>query len=220
MPRGGIESTRIALERISDVLGSADAAKHVLVDALRSGEVEAKGRPVIGWWTEPLADPSATDTLLRRQDTDEDLIPVLGARKDVPPEYWAGLTLTSIQEWDWERGALINSEWMDEVHDGYGEVVLKTRQVNALKNRLTHIVHSEVPEERARHSSWDTWIAVLAVLVRNEEVHSGTSQAKLLAAVAELMAEWGYSEKSESTVAPAATAVLRRFREIWPDDPS
>ncbi|WP_430386735.1 hypothetical protein [Blastomonas fulva] len=213
MARGGYVRTEIAVNQLFMVVGERNKAKQFLVDALISGAMSAKGRRIREWRRDPTPKGSLRDLTA----DDPSLEAILDEIGDIPTNYWADLSEKNGRKFDWKDGQF----WGGHVdHHGYQDVVFREKDINALL-----VLHKESaraaphPKERLRNSTWDDWVAAVAIVASEQKIVGGMKQDDLFGLVNAKLQEWGLEEKEISTVSPAASAILRRFRENPPVKP-
>ena len=202
MARGGFIQPEVAIARLYKALGSRDAAKVGIYDALVSGALLARGRRILRWEREP-----TPPGMLRDLATAEATL-VLGEPEDIPTKYWSGFLIIHVS--DWECGHLRNPTWDD--HFGYQDVVLKEKDVNTIVSWLKPPAESDQqPNERRRKSTWNEWVAAATILAAHRGIKSDMNIDDLINAINAILDDWNLDAKHPHTVREAAVKILQRF---------
>jgi hypothetical protein len=128
MARGGYVQPEVAVKKLYAVTGSRKKAKRAIVDALVSGSLETKGKPV-SYIEEP------TEKTMLRDISSDFGEKIVGCIQIISPNYWQDLDASSAKKWHWDCAIFFNFD-KNEPNGGFDEVVLKEKEVNAIAARL------------------------------------------------------------------------------------
>ena len=214
MARGGYIRPEIAIKKLFKVTGSREKSKQILVDALISKALEAKGRHAVGYTSDTELGVTLRDLTLG----DPSFKWKLADFSEIDPDYWSGLNAVHIDEFGWEQGNIRCRTWSN--HYGYQEVSFKERDVNALL--ALHKLQPDRGGKRKEYlpdSTWEDWVAAVAVLAAEQRISGTMNRAVLLEQINTKLEAWSPSPKETSTVGPTARAIITRFRENPPVKP-
>lgn len=209
MARGGYISTEAAVRKLNAVLDSRDRAHQILIDALVSEQLAARGKPVL-----PKPSSRPEDGPLKLRDVSTEVEPSnYGAENSIPGAFWANTCPSSMRNWNLKDGFVFVAE-ADPC--AYSAVKLEERAVNALVRKFDpkRCTEPKKPRRRKRTANWEEWISALATCIMDRTVHQGLSQNQVLKRVNDRLEDWGLDPCEDSTMAPAVSAVLMRLKEL------
>lgn len=207
MAEGRYVAMPTALNRVFKKLPASrrDAAR-MIADALRSGTLQARGRPLIDTiWPEV-----PKGTLIDLASPHDDVQAVYGKVRPIPTDFWH--ESESLDEWDGISASFSNSDAVV-----FSDVQVRDKDVNALIAKhlpLSAVAAQKVP--RAHKPEWNDWIAAVASLAYEHQIDANMERQDLLERIATRLQKWGLDDMHDSTVGPAASAILARFRSHPP----
>ena len=227
MARGGYISAEVAVNRVFAHVALLDDAKKIVIDALIAGVIRSRGkrrlpgkRPIGNYQYYEDADETDSDNA-QLYDRSNFKPSILDEAEDIPGKFWRGLAKEQSEKWDWTSGIFFNDNFPAE-ECLYQEITLSEKDINQIVKKhqsLAMTPSSEPTHERLRHSSWDDWVAAVATLAHEHQIESRMQQIDLLDLINARLARWGLHPKENSTVAPTARAVLKRFASNPPAAP-
>jgi len=209
MARGGYIQPKIAMRNLLLVTGSQKKASRIIYDGLIYGLLKSRGRPVLQ--SERYPHPGI---VVPRPDDEGSS---LGEMQDIKPGFWLSFNPSELRKLDWQRERY-RPEYGDDF--GYMAVSFSEKDINALIK--THKPAQNVVQKsqtRMRASSWNDWVAAIAILASEQRITGDMTRADLLGILETKLNAWDLEGKEISTVGPAASAVLKRFRENPPVKP-
>ncbi len=209
MARGGYISTEIAVRKLNAVLGSRERARQILIDALVSEELPARGKPI------PPEPPSCQkrDPMLLRDISTSFKPPKYGSETAIPGSFWTDAYPSEVDKWRLQEGFVFSS---DSDPDAYSAVKLEEKTVNALVRKFDP-ERATVPKksrQRKRTARWPEWIAALTTCVKDHIVHGNLTQQQVLDEVNNRLENWDLEPCKDPTMGPAASEVLKRLNEL------
>lgn len=211
MARGGYIQPEVAIARLYKALGSRNAAKIGIYDALVSGALLARGRRILKYKQEPTP-PGVLRDLATTEST-----AVLGDPEDVPTKYWSEFLIKHVSDWNWKVGHLRNPTWDD--HLGYQDVVLKEKDVNSIPVRLKSSPEKPKRKEKLRQATWHDWVAAAAIIADENRIHPGMTPHQLIAEINAKLQGWGFDQKEKNTVLPTARVIMEYYKTHPPVRP-
>lgn len=212
MARGGYIALAIAIDRVFLVSRSRSEAAQAIAESLISGTILARGQPVT--YTQAEAD------LRERKLVDLGAYSPersYGAVTDIPKSFWA--CAEDIASWDGTYDSFTDLSKEDPLR--FANINVREKDVNSLIKRHQPELQAanQQSRERLRQASWDQWVAAVACLAHERQIDAYMTQTDFLARVTARLATWNLDEMPTSTVAPAARAILGRYRSDPPTDP-
>lgn len=206
MAAGGMIQPMVAITKLRKIRNSLSAAEESIICALQDGSLGAQGLPVIRWDRPPLAKGELRDLAFGES------WPVYGERTDIPLKFWSDLLVKDVDRWDWHEGQFHNTNSANTY--AYHNITFKEKDVNALVRTLTPSTLPPLQErkERRRDATWNDWIAAVAILGHEQRIKQGMKQRELLDLIEGKLTIWGLDGKEETTVQPAARAILARYQ--------
>ncbi|MBP7136169.1 MAG: hypothetical protein KBA57_07385 [Sphingomonadaceae bacterium] len=209
MARGGFIQPEVAIARLYKALGSRDAAKVGIYDALMSGALLARGRRILRCEWEP-----TPPGMLRDLATAEVTL-VLGEPEDIPTKYWSGFLIIHVS--DWECGHLRNPTWRD--HHGYNDVMLKEKDVNSILTRLRPSSGKAERKEKRRDASWEEWVAAAIVIAEENRILPTMNAHQLISEINAKLQLWNLDPKEKNTVLKTARGIMEWYNNYPPVRP-
>ena len=212
MASGGYVSSQKSLSKVAREVGSRNEARRLITDALINGSIRARGS------TPGEAVPTKAGRLvpIGQEDFEDD-----GPVEDVAVEFWAPVTNDDVKRWDWVEGYFCSLSCQGS-RSAYVVVSFNEKDINAVikqhRANLRGIAPTAVRKERLRSSSWDNWVAALAILAHERAIKPEMKQNDLLSRVAARLGTWELAEMPVSTVGRTARVVLERFRNNPPTE--
>jgi len=183
----------------------------MIADALKSGALQARGSPLI----DTIRPERPFGTLIDLASPHDDVQRVYGKVRPIPTDFWRDSE--SLDEWD---GFTTSFSSVSEHVLVFSDVQVRDKEVNALIAK--HLAESDVGTQkvpRARGPDWDQWIAAVAALAYEHQIDGNMKRQDLLERISKRLQTWGVEDMHDTTVGPAARAILARFRSHPPVKP-
>lgn len=207
MARGGYLRPEIAVEKLRQLTRSRNGAKRIIVEYLKAGDLASRGRRVQNM------------ALLTSVDHDEMSDYSARVHEAIRAEYWAEAKSFDSKFWNWSAGYFVCPENWDNDNMGYVEVQFKERDVNAIFAQMISRPNATPASKERPRPEWNDWVAAVAFVAYEHRINEAMLQRTLLRRINDQLEIWGLDAKEDSTVAPAARAILRRWASGPPVNP-
>lgn len=214
MARNGYISSRVAITRLTKIVGDRREATRLIREALVSEMIGARGQRQI--YGEAPSSVGPDGKLILQDISQADLAMTLSRRESIHAEFWREAEPQDRDNWDLEVGFVVGGS------GSYEGLAFREHDVS----QLGDLHRSRDPDEkevriRRRRSRWEEWTAALVCLGCEGRINAHSQISTLRGEVEDRLAKWGLDlpEKPQATVDPYLREVVRRLAS-HPPDPS